>query len=142
METYQNLTPLKQALYVGVLYLLLVGLFSLFPSPSAENSKLMPWTILSAMLLLFATLNTIISIVFKKGTSYYAHSIYSFFGFAILGGFTAYGISGVSLQNAGSISWILGMFAFCFLVLISISNLMKLIFSIIEKHDNDYLKNK
>ena len=142
MESYQNLTPFKQALYIGALYLILVGLFTLFPSPSPENSKLMPWTIFSAMLLLFATLNTIISVAFKKGLSYYAHSVYAFFGFALVGGFAAYGMSGVALRDAGSITWIIGMFAFCFLVLISISNLMKFVFSIIEKHDNDYLKRK
>lgn len=139
MKGYENLTPIKQALIIVVLYILLVGLFTLFPSPSADSSSIVPWTIYAAMLLLFAIFNTMIGIIHRKNLNYFIISFLVFIALVGLGYTVSFWLSGVALSEAGSIGWILIIFLFCFMVLISLVNLMRVILMIIEKKDREHL---
>jgi hypothetical protein len=53
----------------------------------------------------------------------------------LIGGGMAWGFSGVALQEAGSISWILFVFSFGYLVFLSIVNLMRFVVELAQKQD-------
>jgi len=73
--------------------------------------------------------------VAKDGNTYWLHSIISFVILLVVGGLMAWAISGVSINNAGSVRWIYVVFTFGYLVFLSIVNFMKFLVKLAQRQD-------
>ncbi len=132
-----NLTkPIFQLASILVLFVLLVGL--LYIAMSEEERALSPntaWEIMASCVLFFSLVNCVFSLQSKSVTTYWRDSIFSFMGLLVIGGALAWLFSGVSLKDAGSISWILFVFSFGYLIFLSIANIMKFVVELAQKQD-------
>jgi len=128
--------PLKQLVFalgfVSVIMLVAKGLMS---SGSITENPVFFWEICLAGLLSYAVFNCVFSLTYKKRKTYFPFSILSFAFLAVGGGLLAHFLSGISVDEAGSIRWLLFVFSFSYLVFISIINMMKLIMDFAQKQD-------
>src|SRR5690606_17450193 len=99
------------------------------------TAQAMPWVIACSMLLLFGLANAILALMTKESQRYWMYSIFSYAGLFIVLCITARLVSGVNMDDAGSIRWILTVFTFGYLVLLSIVNLIKFFVFLAEKSD-------
>lgn len=93
------------------------------------------WEIMAALILFFALVNCVFSLQSINQLIYWRNSIFSFAALLFLGGFMAYLFSRTSIFDAGSISWILFIFSFSYLIFLSIVNLMRFIVDLAQKQD-------
>jgi len=75
-----------------------------------------PWLCATSFLLFFAVFNAIMSATTKNLMKYWGRSIYSFVGLAVLSGLLAWGLSGLSIGEAGSYKWMFFVVGFVYLV--------------------------
>ncbi|MFZ1703059.1 MAG: hypothetical protein WAT79_01870 [Saprospiraceae bacterium] len=136
-------TPFHQAGFVFLIALLFMGMSTLFPmSPNVKTSVAMPWTIAAAMILFFALANSVMALFAKDGQKYWLYSIISYVLLFIALSLVAWWVSGVPMDEAKSIKWVLTVFTFGYLVLLSIVNLIKFIVWLAEKSDANKKKNE
>jgi len=132
----KQIHPFKQLivaiLFAAVIMLIAKGLMS---SGSIENNPNFYWEICLATLLSYALFNCIFSLTFINRKIYFPFSILSYVLLAISGSGLAHLLAGLSINEAGSIKWLLFVFAFAYLVFISIINLMKLIMDFAQRQD-------
>ncbi len=93
------------------------------------------WQITGAFLLFYALFNSIFSLSAKNTNRYWSRSILCFAGLAAVSALLAQWLSGQSINEAGSYRWIFLMLAFCYLVFLTIMNVMKNIVRYAEKED-------
>ena len=132
----RNFSPPVQAAMVFAfsLLLMLAGVL-LDKTGILEMDRLYPWTIATGLLLLFAMLNSISSLRADNSAKYWAASMYSYLGLALLNGAAAWLTSGVPLDEAESYKAIYGVVTIGFLVFISLLNIMKKIVNFAEKEE-------
>ncbi len=131
-----RLPPVKQAGIVFVVGLIFMGFSTLFPmSPEMKMAKAMPWVIALAMILFFGLVNCVFALATDNGQKYWSQSIISYASLAVSLCLIAWAISGVAMDDAGSIRWILTVFTFGYLVLLSIVNLIRFFVWIAERSD-------
>jgi hypothetical protein len=132
----QEISPYKQLVAVLVLSLIFMMFTALIPSSQYSSTALIkPWVVMCGMILFFAICNSILSIATKDDNTYWMHSIISFAILLVLGGLLAWGVSGVSIGDAGSVKWIYIVFTFGYLVFLSIVNMMKFLVKLAQKQD-------
>lgn len=133
----ENLTkPVFQLAIILVIMVLLTGIIHYTMSP--EQRELSPnsaWEIMASCVLFFGLVNCVFSLQAKTLVTYWRNSIFSFIGLLLIGGGLAWLISGVPLNEAGSISWILFVFSFGYLVFLSIVNIMRFVVDLAQKQD-------
>lgn len=128
--------PIHQAIYILIAGILFMGISVVFPmSPQAKMAQAMPWVIACAMVLLFALANAVLSLMTKEGQRYWMVSIFSYAGLFIVLCVLARIISGIGIDEAGSIRWVLTVFTFGYLILLSIVNLIKFFVFLAERSD-------
>ncbi len=128
--------PVFQLAMILVLMLVLTAIIQL--SMTEEQQQLSPntaWEIMASCVLFFALVNCVFSLQAKVLLNYWRNSIFAFVGLLAIGGGLAYLISGVSLENAGSIKWILFVFSLGYLVFLSIVNLMRFVVELAQRQD-------
>jgi len=128
--------PIFQVILILILMALFMGINKLSQSP--ETELLNPtgaWEIMASFVLFFALVNCVFSLQSDTKITYWRNSIFSFFGLLVIGGGLAYLYSGVTLGEAGSMSWILFIFSFSYLIFLSIVNLMRFIVELAQKQD-------
>ncbi len=131
-----RLPPVKQAGIVFVVGLLFMGFSTLFPmSPEIKMSNAMPWVIALAMILFFGLVNCVFALTTDNAQKYWMSSIFSYAGLAIILCLVAWSVSGIPMDEAGSIRWILTVFTFGYLVLLSIVNLIRFFVWLAERSD-------
>jgi hypothetical protein len=129
-------SPFKQAIAVYIIGLVFIGLSSVFPmSPQAKMASAMPWVVACAMILFFALANSVLALATRDSQKYWLQSIISFALLFTALCLTAWGVSGIGMDEAGSIRWVLTVFTFGYLVLLSIVNLIKLLVFLAERSD-------
>lgn len=129
-------TPFRQAIFVAAVALVFMGLSSVFPmSPNVKSAATMPWVIACAMLLFFAMANSVFALKATDGQKYWLYSIISYAVLFLFLCLTAWGISGKNIDEAGSIRWVLTVFTFGYLVLLSIVNLTRFLVWLAERSD-------
>lgn len=113
--------PIQQAImvYVGGLVIMVLALL-VKVTGLMEVSQKFPWMTAAACMLFFAMFNSIYALSTKNMMKYWANSIYSYLGLAILSGFTAYLFSSMSIYEAGSFRWIYVVLTIGYLVFMSI----------------------
>jgi len=132
----REISPFKQLAAVLLVSLVFMGFSSLVPSsPYSSTNGIMPWVVICGMILFFAIINSILCLVAKDGNVYWLHSIISFVILLVVGGGMAYAISGVSINDAGSVRWIYVVFTFGYLVFLSIVNFMKFVVKLAQRQD-------
>lgn len=132
----QKLDPFRQALWffaASVVFMLLSWLFS--RTGWYEPDKLFPWSVATALLLLFAVFNSLMSLNADSFMRYWGRSMYSFLGLAFLNGMAAWLISGVPIGEAQSYRWIYVVVTIGFLVFLTMVNLMKKIVQFAEREE-------
>lgn len=132
-----RISPFIQVAAVLVLLLVITGISSLMPAPKySSTAHIMPWVVLCGMILFFALGNSILGFSAIEPTKYWFQSILSFAILLVVGGLIAWGISGVSIFEAGSVSWLYIVLTFGYLVFLSIVNLIRFFVKIAQRHDN------
>lgn len=121
-----DISPFKQLLFIFLVMLIMMGATSAFPeTPYSKTAHLGPWVVVCAMLLFYSLTNCILSFGTTASMKYYLHSIISFSLLLIIGGLIAWQVSGVTIDDAGSMRWLYIVMTFSYLVLLSIVNLIK-----------------
>jgi hypothetical protein len=128
--------PIKQAglVFAGALLLMLLGWLSTV-SNVFPTGKLFAWSIATAFTLLFAMLNSLISLTADSFAKYWGSSMYSYMALAFANGLAAWGFSGVPLGEAESFRWIYVVITVGFLVFLSLVNFMKKIVQFAEREE-------
>ncbi len=133
---YQTVDPVLQAviaLGAGLLITILskvvhaTGIMAVGPK--------FPWMSAAAFLLLFAVGNSVFSLAATNLTRYWSRSIYSFGGLALASGLIAWGLSSLTIFEAGSYRWIFIVVTFGYLVFVSIVNFIRRIVDFAEKEE-------
>jgi hypothetical protein len=138
----QNISPLKQVIGSLVLALVLMLASKIMPiSPYSKTGHIMPWIALCGAILFFAIMNSILSLGASSHKYYWMHSVISFAGLLIVGGFFAWLISGIGIYDAGSVSWIYIVFTLGYLVFLSIVNLIKFFVYLAQRQDKRFDEN-
>ena len=128
--------PWKQALITFLISFFVMGIAWLLDVAGImEMERLFPWSICTAFLLFYGLFNSVLSLNADSFTRYWAQSIYSYLGLAVLNGLSAWLISGVSIDNAESYKFIFLVVTFGFLVFLSLVNFMKKIVQFAEREE-------
>ena len=132
----RQISPFKQMGAIILLSVILMGISELMPSaPYSSTQDIMPWVVLCGMILFYALVNSILSFGATDGNIYWMQSIFSFAALLIVGGLLAWGISGVSINEAGSVRWLYFVMTFGYLVFLSIVNLIKFFVKLAKRQD-------
>lgn len=99
------------------------------------KEPLFAWSVAAALLLLFALMNSILSLRAERFAKYWGASIYSFMALAACSALLAWMFSGIGFKEAGTYRWIFIVLGFCFLVFLSMVNLMKIIVNFAQREE-------
>lgn len=133
----QKLTdPIVQAATVaaGATVLMLSG-WALTASGIYRLEPLFAWSIAAAFSLLFALLNSLLSLRADSFAKYWGRSVYSYMGSAFVMGLIAWGLSGIPLREAGTYRMVYIAVTFGFLVFLTMVNMMKKIVQFAEREE-------
>ena len=132
--------PYYQALIVAsflILIMLLLKLLNLMNFADIPGSVY--WAICGAGLLFFAIFNSVISLQESKDlNTYWYKSFASYTVLLLSSGLTAQLISGVSMDEAGSFSWIFFILTFAYLLFLSLMRFMRKIVDMAQKEDRNW----
>jgi len=134
----KKFSPIKQAGLILGLTIALQLLISFIPG----SEKLDIWILACSMLLLYVIINSIFSFSSTDRMNYYGFSILGFAIIAIGGGLSAYLVTGLSIYEAGSFSWIYMVLSIIFLVFLTIVNMMRKIVEIAKEQDKNLRNEK
>lgn len=128
--------PVAQAVVVlaGALVLMLGG-WLLTVSKIYPVESLFAWSIAAAFMLLFALLNSLMSLRADSFFKYWGRSMYAYMGLALCTGLAAWMFSGIPLREAGTYRWIYFVVTVGFLVFLSMVNFMKKIVNFAEREE-------
>lgn len=126
---------IQAAIFLGaaVVFMLLTLLFNQTGWYTVD--RLFPWSVATAMLLLYALFNSLMSLNAASSLKYWGRSVYGFIGLAFANGLAAWVFSGVPLGEAQSYRWIYIVVTIGFLVFLTMVNLMRKIVSFAEKEE-------
>jgi hypothetical protein len=125
--------PVQAGTILAAGLLLMVLAWLLTVSKLYAQDPLFPWSVSSAFMLLFAILNSLMSLRADSFMKYWGTSMYSYMILAFCSGTAAWLFSGIPLGEAGSYRWIFIVVSVGFLVFLSIVNFMKQIVQFAER---------
>jgi hypothetical protein len=133
----QKLTdPVVQAATVSAAAaVIMLGGWALTASGIYRLEPLFAWSIAAAFSLLFALVNSLLSLRADSFAKYWGRSVYSYMGSALVMGLVAWGLSGIPLREAGTYRMVYIAVSFGFLVFLSMVNLMKKIVQFAEREE-------
>lgn len=131
-----KIEPLAQALLffgAAIFFMLMTLLFN--QTGWYEIDRLFPWSVGTAILLLFAVFNSLMSLNADSFMKYWGRSVYAFLGLAFANGLAAWLFSGVPIGQAQSYRWIYIVVTIGFIVFLTMVNLMRKIVNFAEKEE-------
>jgi hypothetical protein len=132
----ENIPPLRQAMYMsGAAIALMAGGWVVGQTGLMAVEDLFAWSIAAAFMLLFALLNSVLSLNAVSFAKYWGASMYSYLLVAGANGLAAWGFSGIPLQEAGTYRAIFIVVTFGFLVFLSLVNFIKQIVQFAEREE-------
>lgn len=135
--TKQLVNPIFQASMILVAMLVFMLISQAIRATGFESATpIKPWEVMASFILFFALVNCVFSLQTPDQVKYWRNSIFCFIGLLLFGGLLSWAVSGLSVFEAGSISWILFIFSFCYLIFLSIVNLMRFIVELAQKQDS------
>jgi len=132
----RKIDPLKQAagfLLAAVVFILFSALFRWLGWFSID--RVFPWSIATAFLLLYAVFSSVMSLNAGGDLKYWGRAIYGFMGLAFSGGVAAWLASGLTVGEAQSYRGTYVIISICFLVFLSLVNLMRKIVAFAEREE-------
>jgi hypothetical protein len=137
-----SVNPLVQAFYCFVFFLILTaaGLAMLKMGDWLPDSRFLPWFSGASMVLLYVFASTMNYLRANDTKIYYQRANMGFIALAVVSGFVAYFVSGLSLNEAGFYSRIYIVLTFGFLLLMSMMRFMRYIMGVAEKEDHQIQK--
>lgn len=133
----KQLSPVRLAVLILVGVIAISGGAMLLDVSGLMDSKdIFPWEMAFSGILFFALFNAIFSLSAKDPNKYWMHSIFSFIGLVIAVSVVAWLLSGLTMDEAGSFRWILIIFTFSYLLILSIVQAMRKIVGIAQKQDD------
>lgn len=127
--------PMQAAVILAGAVLLMFFSWLLTVTNIFPADRLFPWSVAAAFMLLFALLNSLMSLRADSIYKYWAPSMYSYLGLALCTGLAAWMFSGIPLRDAGTYRWIYIVVTFGFLIFLSMVNFMKKIVQFAEKEE-------
>ena len=119
-------------LQAGLVYAVIL-LFSLAGKGGA--SETFPWLVSTAFVLFFAIFNSVLSLSAKDLNQYWGRSIAAFILLAGAGIGTAWGLSGIAIDDAGSYRWLYMVVGISYLVFLSLLGAMKNIVEFAQREE-------
>jgi hypothetical protein len=111
----------------------------LFIGPSKlglyELEDYFPWTVAAGLTFLFGIANTVLSLSSTEIGTYWRDSIISYSVVMVVGALLAWALSGLTVYEAKSFSWIYIVFTFAYLLFMSMVQAMRKIVSIAQGQD-------
>ncbi len=101
---------------------------------AADNAN-SPWILTTSLILFYTIFNSIISIKAESLLKYWSRSIMIFIALLVGGGFLAYLVSGVTIDEAGSFRWLYVVLTMGYLIFLAIVQSMKRIVDIAIQQD-------
>jgi hypothetical protein len=131
-----KISPYYQA--AAVIGIMLI--FDLFSLGSKDDNALTfaksVWTNHIAMVLFYILANCMLSLGSDSNLKYVRDSIFAYLALVFVGGLISYGISGMSLDTAGSFRWILMVLSMGYLIFLAMINTMKFVVTLAKKQDS------
>lgn len=132
----RTFSPIQQALgIVGASLLLMIISWLVVKSGLVEGDPLFPWSIATAFTMLFALVNSLMSLQAASVAKYWGTSMYAYMAVAAVNGLMAWAFSGVPIGQAGSYKFIYLVITFAFLVFLSVVNFIKKIIRFAEREE-------
>ncbi len=125
-----DIHPLRIVLVLSVMMLIGIGI-----SAGISESSTSSWEVAFTFLLLYAMIASILSLNTSDQNNYWLFSLVGYVIVACIGGGCAYWITGISINEAGSLKWMYLVFTFGFLVLLTILRTMRKIIEIAQRED-------
>lgn len=100
-----------------------------------EELSTFPWLAVTAFMLFYAIFNAVFSVSSKELLKYWSRSLYGYILLAGGGGLMAWAISGQSIFNAGSYSWMYIVVTIGYLVFISMITLMRKVVEFAQREE-------
>lgn len=134
MDIYSKVTPLIQAaISIGLGLLFMLTCLSFEETLALRPEK--PWVFASTFLLFYAIFNIVFSFNAENPEKYWTQAVIGFV-ISVLGlSLFAYLISGLSINNAGSIRWIFIVITVSYLVFMSMARAMRFIVEFAQKEE-------
>ncbi len=133
---YRAIDPVRQAVLVFAAVVVFNVIASLIRAAGIIDVSLrFHWMIAAAFMLLFAVLNSILSLSTKNMMWYWGRSVYCFIGLAAASGLLAWLFSSLSIGDAGSFRWIYIVLTIGYLVFLSIVSLMRKIVDFAQREE-------
>ena len=130
-----NQPPTQAVVLLGVNLLFMCVGWGLAAANWYHFDRLYDWSVAAALLLLFALMNSLLSLRAISFAKYWGASMYSFLGLALASSTLARFFSGIPFGEAGTYRWIFIVVTFCFLVFLSMVNFMKRIVNFAEREE-------
>ncbi len=132
----KSFKPFQQALLVLGIYLLLLGAVLVLKWIHWINfAALDYWKYATSIILFYIMLNCVFCFSAKEKLFYYRNSIFTYVGLILILCVVSQYLSGYSIFEAESYSWILTVFSIIYIALITMINLMRKIVEIAIKQD-------
>lgn len=130
--------PLFQAGLVLIVVMIFSGLSSFdISEDSTMNAKMQPWVLSATGLLFLAIWNTVFGLMSKSFAKYYLLSIIAYVSYVVLTALISQGISGLSIYEAKSMTWIYAIFTIGYIVLLVIVSMMRKIVQYAQSENRD-----
>lgn len=131
----KQVSPYIQGAFILGLMLLFNLLAFILGKAGLNVGDTVAWEISLTLMLFFALANVMFFLNADNKTQYWSQSITTYAALAMLSVYIAKWISGIGLSDSGSIRWIYIVFAFGYLIFVSIAGLMRKIVEIAIKQD-------
>jgi hypothetical protein len=127
--------PVQGLLMLFLMLVLMLGGYALQYAGIMSMHERFPWMIVTACLLIYAVFSSVSSIATGNMNQYWSQSIFSFFGITIIGGLLAWGISGLTIFDAGSYSWLFQVVMWVYVIFMAIVRSMRNIVDFAQKEE-------
>ena len=100
-----------------------------------SSKDIFPWEMAFSGILFYALFNAIFSLSALDQNKYWMTSVFSFVGLVFVLSVVAWLFSGLTMDEAGSFRWILIIFTFSYILILTIVRAMRKIVGIAQKQD-------
>lgn len=134
MDVYEKITPYHQAaISVALGFLFMLTCLGFEDTLALRPEK--PWVFASTFLLFYAIFNIVFSFNAKNTEKYWTQAVVGFVASVLGLSAFAYLISGLSINDAGSIRWIFIVITVSYLIFMSMARAMRFIVEFAQKEE-------
>ena len=134
---YDNLfnPPVQAVLTLVLIVLVSLGGMALRPADIVDIGPAFPWLTATSFLLFFAVFNAVGSLTVKDLNKYWGRSMLSFLALGAASGLVAWGLSTMTIDEAGSYRWLFFVVGFGYLVFLSLLGFMRAIVQFAQREE-------